>query len=79
MGLDQRAHLGELAEHEHGVAGAKNDVEQLIERLKLPGPARKRPGLVEVLSRMVADLLQHREQPQHEPLALDARLRGDGM
>ena len=63
MGLDQGAHPDELAEHEHRVTGTDDDVEQLVESRQLPGAARKWPGLVEVLSRVVADLFQHREQP----------------
>ena len=56
-----------------------DDVDQLLERRELSRAARKWPGLVQVLRRVVADLLQHREQPEHEALAGDARPRRDGV
>jgi len=74
VGLDQRAHLDELAEHEHRIAGTYDHLEQFVQRRQLAGPARDRPGLVQVLRRVVADLFEHRHQAQHQALALDADL-----
>ena len=50
VGLDQRAHLDELAEHEHRVAGTYDHLEQFVQRRQLAGPARDRPGLVQVMT-----------------------------
>ncbi len=71
MLLQQRRHLRVLGEHQHRLAAGQDDVGQLVERGKLAGAARQRPGLLQILRRMIADLLQRGQQLEHQPGALD--------
>ena len=52
-------------------------VGQFVERGQLPRPVGQRPRLLEVLGRMIADLLQRGEQLEHQTGPLDALPGGD--
>ncbi len=73
-GLDEGQALDELAEHEDRLALGGDDVDQLLQRRQLARTAGQRARLVQVLRRVVADLLQHGEEAEHETLPGDAVL-----
>ena len=71
MLLQQRGHLRVLGEDEHRLTAGQDQVGQFVERGQLPGPAVQRSRLLQVLGRMVADLLQRGQQLEHQAGPLD--------
>ena len=75
--LDEGQALDELAEHQNRLALGGDHVDQLFQRGQLARPPGQRTRLVQVLGRVVADLLEDGQEPQHQPLPGDAVLALD--
>ena len=79
--LQDEAHLLELGEHQGLLARLDDPVEERLEVLHLAGSeALELVAVVEVLRRMVADLLEVQDHLQHDAASLEERLvvgRGD--
>ena len=79
--LQDVAHLLELGEHQGLLAGLDDSVEERLEVLHLAGSeALELVPVVEVLRRMVADLLEVEDHLQHDAASLEQGLvvsRGD--
>ena len=68
----QVAPLGELREAEDPVALGDDLVEQLLDPGQLAGPTGEERTVVEVVGRVIADLLEAQKPGQHPPAAIDA-------
>ena len=68
--LQQPGHGDVLGEDQHRTALGEHGADQLVDQLELLGAAAEpRVGLLEVVRRVVADLLERGEQRQHQPAA----------
>ncbi len=74
----QLAHLAELGEDQRLAARGVDLVEQVDQPLRLARRGGVGGALLQVMRRVVADLLEREDHPQHQPLPLEAaRLAGD--